>query len=155
MWNPDIYSEPVYNEFMNTGIREMIERAVFEDGKYNDAINCPELYSMKNEMAVIKGLSEIAHDAVSNNKWHLLSGTLRVVAWITIESSKDRYVAHIFGFAREALMSNSSEAQESAVMLFEEWRTKLCYELLCSVKFNSQWLSEYAANVIEELRREI
>ena len=155
MWNPDVYSERVYNEFMDTGIREMIERAVFEDGKYNEAINCAEVYTMTNGAAVIKGLSEIAHDAVCNNNWHLLAGTLRVVAWITTESTKDRDVAHILGFAREALMSDSAEAQESAVKLFEEWRTKLCYELLCSVKFNGQWLSEYAANVIEELKREI
>jgi len=155
MWNPKIYSESVYEEFKNTGIREMLEREVWEDGMPNASINCTELYINKDGYAVIKLLTEISRDALSSNKWHLLAGVLRVMAWVTIESTKSTDIAYFLGYMSEALLNGDSEAQEAAIMLAEEWRTQECYELLSVTTFENEWISEYAKKVIDELRIEL
>ena len=155
MWNPKIYSESVYEEFKNTGIREMLAREAWEDGMANASINCTELYINKDGYAVIKLLTEIARDAVANNNWHLLAGVLRTVAWVTIESTKSTDIAYFLGYMSEALLNGDSEAQEAAIMLAEEWRTQECYELLSVTTFNSEWISEYAKKVTDELRIEL
>lgn len=155
MWNPKIYSESVYEDFKNTGIREMIERESWEDGMSNASINCTELYIDKDGYAVIKLLTEIARDAVVNNNWHLLAGVLRTVAWVTTKYTKTTDIAYFLGYMSEALLNGNSEAQEAAIMLTEEWRTQECYELLSVTTFNSEWISEYANKVMDELRIEL
>ena len=155
MWNSKIYSESVYDEFKNTGIREMLEREAWEDGMSNASINCTELYIDKDGYAVIKLLTEISRDALSSNNWHLLAGVLKTVAWVTTESTKSTDIAYFLGYMSDALLNGNSEAQEAAIMLAEEWRTQECYELLSVTTFNSEWISEYANKVIDELRIEL
>lgn len=155
MWNPKIYSESVYEDFKKTGIREMLECEVWEDGMSNASINCTELYMDKDGYAVIKLFTEIARDALLSNNWHLLAGVLRTVAWVTTEYTKTTDNAYFLGYMSEALLNGDTEAQEAAIMLCEEWRTQECYELLSVTTFNCEWISEYANKVMDELRIEL
>lgn len=155
MWNSSIYSKSVYEDYKNSGIQEMLNRELWEDGMSNPSLNCTELYVEKDRYAVIRLLTEIARDAIISNNWHLLAGVLRTVAWVTTESTKSTDIPYFLGYMSEALLRGNGEAQEAAVMLAEEWRTQSCYELLSSAKYYSEMMDEYADSVKEELRMEL
>ena len=53
------------------------------------------------------------------------------------------------------LSSPHSEDQEAAIMVVEKWRTKECLEAMCNTTYGSDWVKEYAMQVIEELKNEL
>ena len=53
------------------------------------------------------------------------------------------------------IASQHSEDQEAAIMVVEKWRTKECLEALLNTTFGSDWVKEYAMQVVEELKEEL
>lgn len=53
------------------------------------------------------------------------------------------------------LASSFSEDQEAAIMVVEKWRTKDCLDAMTHTSYGSDWLNEYAMQVVEELKDEL
>ena len=126
-----------------------LKHTVFEDCEENEVILQIKQYIEENAFATYLWL----HYIYSNhqNDSHIIAGLLRIIGTLDLKNDEDL----LLPMAIAALNHNSSEAQEAAVMVMENWRTQNCLDALKNTQFASEWMKAYATSVIEELEEEL
>lgn len=145
----------INDKFLNT-LRErtdsyvkLIARTDFEDGMTNDAVEEARSYYLQNKSVTINWFGEI----YSKNQRNaiVISGLLRIISMIVLVSDS----ASLIPIVKCGLSDNSSIAQESALMVIEEWRTKECLDAIKTSNFVFSWVKDYAQKVVSELEKEL
>lgn len=128
---------------------KLIIRTDFEDGITNDTIEEAKSYYLQNKSVTINWFNEIysknQKDAI------VISGLLRIISMIVLVSDS----ASLIPVVKCGLSDNSSVAQESALMVIEEWRTKECLDAVKTSNFEFSWINDYAQKVVSELEKEL
>lgn len=145
----------INDKFLNT-LRErtdsyvkLIARTDFEDGMTNDAIEEARSYYLQNKSVTINWFSEIYSKNQRNAM--VISGLLRIISMIVLVSDS----ASLIPIVKCGLSDNSSIAQESALMVIEEWRTKECLDAIKTSNFEFSWIKDYAQKIVSELEKEL
>lgn len=121
----------------------------FDDGMSNGLIEEVESYIKRNKYVTITWLHSIYSQNQQNQ--NILAGLLRIIGMTIKTEDSDKLLTMVIS----GLTANSSKTQEAALMVIEEWRTKNCWDALKNRTFNSQWISNYAKIVEQELKKEI
>lgn len=128
---------------------KLIIRTDFEDGMTNDAVEEARSYYLQNKFVTINWFGEI----YSKNQRNaiVISGLLRIISMIVLVSDSTSLIPIV----KCGLADNSSIAQESALMVIEEWRTKECLDAIETTNFKSSWMTDYAQKIAFELKEEL
>lgn len=127
----------------------MLLKVDFEDGITNEAIEDVKYYISKNKAVTILWL----HELYSKNmqRADVISGLLRVIsATISVEDC-----CKLIPIVKCGLGDKEPVAQESAIMVIEEWRTKECLDALRTTTYCSEWIKSYAFSVAKEIEKEL
>ncbi len=81
----------------------------------------------------------------------VLEGILRIISML----DAPEYRKYILPMVKASFNDTHVEVQEAAIMVAENWRNKMCLDALTSTQFASNWIKDYANQVIEELREEL
>lgn len=121
----------------------------FEDGMENEITNMVASYLEENRYVTFCWLNKIFN--ANRTRSNITSGLLRTLAMVVNKSD----ASIMLSMVTAGLTSSHSEDQEAAIMVVEKWRTKECLEAMCNTTYGSDWLKEYAMQVIEELKEEL
>lgn len=121
----------------------------FEDGMENEITNMVASYMEKNRYVTFCWLNKIFN--ANRSRPNITSGLLRTLAMVVNKND----AGIMLSMVTAGLASPHSEDQEAAIMVVEKWRTKECLEAMCNTTYGSDWLKEYAMQVVEELKEEL
>ena len=133
-----------------TSFVNLLHHTVFEDGMNNPAIDIVRrIYQLEPYMTVtwLYGVY-----GMSQNDHVVIDGVLRIIAFLEIPS--DVAVSFI-PMLSLALLDESINCQEAAIMICEVWRSKECLEALQKATISDSPLKDYADSVISEISKEI
>ena len=121
----------------------------FEDGIENAPIKEVKNYIRKNKFVTFSWL----HSIYSNNQKDsdIIAALLRIIGMTVDNEDYDK----LLPLVKAGLLDNSSKAQEAAIMVIEQWRSKNCLNAIQTAQFKSQWIREYAKQVELELKKEL
>lgn len=121
----------------------------FEDGIENAPIKEVKNYIRKNRFVTFSWL----HSIYSNNQKDsdIISALLRIIGMTVDNEDYDK----LLPLVKAGLLDNSSKAQEAALMVIEQWRSKNCLDAIQTAQFKSQWIREYAKQIELELKKEL
>lgn len=128
---------------------QQLKHTDFEDGTDNDTIGEARFYVRQNRCATVLWLNMIFLNHQDDAS--VLAGLLRVIACVC----DSQHEGILFPVVQAGLSCPSSAAQEGAIMVAEEWRTKNCLDALKSAQFASMWIADYADKVQAELEKEL
>lgn len=121
----------------------------FEDGIENSPIKEVENYIKKNKFVTYSWLNSIFS---SNQKdSDVIAALLRIIGMTVDDEDYDK----LLPLVKAGLSDNSSKAQEAAIMVIEQWRSKNCLDAIQTASFQSPWIREYAKQVEVELEHEL
>lgn len=121
----------------------------FEDGMENEVTNLVASYMEKNRYVTYCWLNKLFN--ANRTRPNITSGLLRTLAMVVNKND----AGIMLSMVTTGLSSLHSEDQEAAIMVVEKWRTKECLEAMCNTTYGSDWVKEYAMQVIEELKNEL
>ena len=123
----------------------------FEDGMGNDLTRQVEGFIKENDFVTYSWLGYIYSN--NQNDPRVLSSLLRIICIVIGEEVEDCLLPIVIA----GLSHPSSDTQEAAIMVIENWRTKNCYDALNNAKssFNSVWIRNYGLAVLNELKEEL
>lgn len=127
----------------------LLHRSDFEDGMTNDAIIFIQQNVDANKSVTCNWLNEIYGKYLKDKL--VLCGILRILAFLHITDYESTFMPMIIA----SLKDDSTECQESALMLIEVIRSKECLDVIESTTFSSDWIKEYADSIVSELREEL
>jgi hypothetical protein len=121
----------------------------FEDGIENAPITEVKNYIGKNRFVTFSWL----HSIYSNNQKDsdVIAALLRIIGMSVDNEDYDK----LLPLVKAGLSDNSSKAQEAAIMVIEQWRSKNCLDAIQTATFHSSWIKEYAKQVEKELKKEL
>lgn len=126
-----------------------LKMADFEDGMTNELSDEVTKYLAQNKYPTYSWLYSLYSQ--NQTDYEVISGLLRIID-LTIDTSESPYLLPI---VKCGLNDPHIEAQESAIMVIERWRTKECLDALNTAHFSSKGIIEYANSVINELKGEL
>lgn len=132
-----------------TILSSMLEEEEFDTGVSNASEKYFEKLLHENRVSAMNGISALFMDnfSVQGRKVNVLIGILHIL-------SHCEYV-HVYPLGQMiaicALSHVNSEVEEFGIKCFENWGHKDGIEKLSAIKFNSEWLQDYAKEVISEL----
>lgn len=121
----------------------------FEDGMENEVTSMVASYMERNRYVTYCWLNKIFN--ANRARPNITSGLLRTLAMVVNKND----AGIMLSMVTAGLSSSHSEDQEAAIMVVEKWRTKECLEAMCNTTYGSDWLKEYAMQVVEELKEEL
>ncbi len=121
----------------------------FEDGMENEITNMIASYLEENRYVTFCWLNKIFN--ANRTRSNITSSLLRTLAMVVNKSD----ASIMLSMVTAGLASSHPDDQEAAIMVVEKWRTKECLEAMCNTTYGSDWLKEYAMQVIEELKEEL
>lgn len=121
----------------------------FEDGIENDITRQVSAYIEQNRYVTYCWLNKIFND--NRSMPNITSGLLRTLAMVVDKSDTDIMLSMVVA----GIASTHSEDQEAAIMVVEKWRTKDCLDAMLNTSYGSDWVREYAMQVIGELKEEL
>lgn len=121
----------------------------FEDGIENAPIIEVKNYIGRNRFVTFSWL----HSIYSNNQKDsdVIAALLRIIGMTVANEDYDK----LLPLVKAGLSDNSSKAQEAAIMVIEQWRSKNCLDAIQTATFHSSWINEYAKQVEKELKKEL
>lgn len=138
--------------FLESRSQDFIQSLVwgdFEDGMENDITRQVSAYMRRNRFVTYCWLNKIFSD--NRSKPIVTSGILRTLVMVVNRKDAGYMLPMVIG----GLASKHTEDQEAAIMVIEKWRTKECLDAMLNTTYGSDWVKEYAMQVIEELREEL
>ena len=141
-----------FRQFLDSQTKDFIRMLTwsdFEDGMENDVTRQVGKYMGQNRYVTYCWLHKIFNE--NRSKPNITSGILRSLAMVVNKNDADIMLSMV----TSGIASQHSEDQEAAIMVVEKWRTKECLEALLNTTFGSDWVKEYAMQVIEELKKEL
>ena len=141
-----------FRQYLDSQTNEFIRELMwtdFEDGMENDITRKVGEYMGQNRYVTYCWLNKIFND--NRSKPIVSSGVLRSLAMVVNKNDADIMLSMV----TSGIASQHSEDQEAAIMVVEKWRTKECLDALLNTTFGSDWVKEYAMQVIEELKEEL
>lgn len=130
-------------------ITNALKHADFEDGMDNDVTEMIKSFIKRNKSATYNWLNDLY--GRNHQDQAFVEGLLRTLAMVTEKGDETMLLPIVIA----GLRSGVSSEQEAAIMVIEEWRTKECYDALCTATFQSDWISDYAQIVKGELEEEL
>lgn len=141
-----------FNLFLESRSQEFL-RALswvdFEDGMENDIVRLVSGYVKKNKYVTYCWLNKIFND--NRTKPIITSSILRTLGMVVNKNDADYMLSMVVA----GLSSKHPEDQEAAIMVIEKWRTKECLYAMLNTTYGSDWVKEYAIQVVKELRKEV
>jgi len=141
-----------FRQYLDSQTKDFIRTLTwtdFEDGMENDVTRQVGKYMGQNRYVTYCWLHKIFND--NRSKPNITSGILRTLAMVVNKNDADIMLTLV----TSGIASQHSEDQEAAIMVVEKWRTKECLEALLNTTFGSDWVKEYAMQVVEELKEEL
>lgn len=138
------YLDSQTNGFVNTLIW-----TDFEDGMENEITRLVGEYMEKNRYVTYCWLNKIFND--NRSRPTVTSGLLRTLAMVVNKNDADIMLSMV----TSGIASQHSEDQEAAIMVIEKWRTKECLDAMLNTTYGSDWVREYAMQVVAELKEEL
>lgn len=127
----------------------LLHHSVFEDGFDNEAtLFFKELFK-KDPCISLLWLNGVYTD--NQKDAAVLEGILRIISLLDAVG----YRKYILPMVKASFNDENVEVQEAAIMVAERWRNKMCLDALQTTKFASEWIKEYANQVMEELKEEL
>jgi len=149
----DISSKIDSNTNDTSLLTSLIYHSSWEDGITNDVTDMVNTFYNIYPVKTIFMLTKIADDCKDKNmELDILSGLLRIIS--TLDKSV-RFMDALFPILTRAIRANHTDAQESAIMVIEEWRTKECLDLLLRTPNINSCLVRYKYKIEEELKKEL
>lgn len=139
-----LYLESQTNGFINT-----LVWTDFEDGMENEVTRQIGEYMEKNRYVTYCWLNKIFND--NRSRPTVTSGLLRTMAMVVNKNDADIMLSMV----TSGIASQHSEDQEAAIMVIEKWRTKECLDAMLNTTYGSDWVREYAMQVMAELKEEL
>lgn len=136
-------------ELQSKDFERMLAWTDFEDGMENEVTILVASYMEKNRYVTYCWLNKIFN--ANRARPNITSGLLRTLAMVVNKNDAGIMLSMVIA----GLASPHSEDQEAAIMVVEKWRTKECLEAMCNTTYGSDWLKEYAMQVVEELKEEL
>lgn len=139
-------------QFLNKQTNDFIRTLTwtdFEDGMENDITRQVSAYMERNRFVTYCWLNKIFND--NRSKPIITSGVLRTLAMVVNQNDADIMLSIV----TSGIASQHSEDQEAAIMVVEKWRTRECLDALLNTTYGSDWVREYAMQVVEELKEEL
>ncbi len=121
----------------------------FEDGIDNDITRLVSEYIEQNRYVTYCWLNKIFNG--NRTTPSITSRLLRTLAMVVNETDYE----YMLSMVTCGVASQHPEDQEAAIMVIEKWRTKECLEAMQNTTFGSDWIKEYADQVITELKNEL
>lgn len=123
----------------------------FEDGEGNEITRQVEGFIKENSFVTYNWFSYIFSSF--QNDPSVITPLLRIICMTVADGEEDCLIPIVIA----GLSNPSSDSQEAAIMVIENWRTKNCYDALVNAipYFNSEWMKSYGTAVLEELRKEL
>jgi len=121
----------------------------FEDGIENEITRQVIEYMEQNRYVTFCWLNRIFNS--NREKPTITSGLLRTLAMVVNPSDANIMLSMV----ATGVASVHSEDQEAAIMVIEKWRTKECLDAMLNTTYGSDWVEEYAMQVITELKEEL
>lgn len=121
----------------------------FEDGMENEITRQIGEYMERNRYVTFCWLNRIFNS--NREKPTITSGLLRTLAMVVNPSDANIMLSMVAA----GIASVHSEDQEAAIMVIEKWRTKECLDAMLNTTYGSDWVREYAMQVITELKEEL
>lgn len=128
----------------------LLHHTVFEDGMSNSAIDSVRQVYRREPYMTVTWLYGVY--GMNQNDHEVIDGILRIIAFLEIPA--DIALAFI-PMLRLAMLDDTVNCQEAAIMICEVWRTKECLEALQRAAFSDALLKAYADSVISELSNEL
>ena len=141
-----------YKDFLDKhqdSFLRMLRYTNFEDGMTNDAIEETKRFLSENKYVTICWLNELY--SKNQKDQEILESLLRVIGMAIGKEDSDTLLPIVIAGLTEV----SSKTQEAAIMVIEEWRTESCLQALKNRSYNSDWIRNYANEIISELQREL
>lgn len=141
-----------FRQYLDSQTKDFIRTLIwtdFEDGMENDVTRQVCEYMEQNRYVTYCWLNKIFND--NRSRPNITSGVLRTLAMVVNKNDADIMLSLV----TSGISSQHSEDQEAAIMVVEKWRTKECLEALLNTTFGSDWVKEYAIQVVEELKEEL
>lgn len=141
-----------FRKYLDSQTKDFIRTLIwtdFEDGMENDIIKQVSNYMGQNRYVTYCWLNKIFND--NRSKPNITSGVLRTLAMVVNKNDADIMLSVV----TSGIASQHSEDQEAAIMVVEKWRTKECLDAMLNTTFGSDWVREYAMQVMEELKEEL
>ena len=133
----------------NTKFVYLLHHTNFEDAQENEATQFfAELYKQDPCISLF-WLNGVYTD--NQKDVAVLEGILRIISML----DAPEYRKYILPMVKASFNDTHVEVQEAAIMVAENWRNKMCLDALTSTQFASNWIKDYANQVIEELREEL
>lgn len=143
------YYEDFLDKHQDSFLR-MLRYSNFEDGMTNDAIEEAKRLLSENKYVTICWLNKLY--SKNQKDQEILESLLRVIGMTIGKEDSDTLLPVVIS----GLTEKSSKTQEAAIMVIEEWRTEECLQALQNRQsFNSDWIKDYAEDIISELQREL
>ena len=121
----------------------------FEDGIENEITRQVIEYMEQNRYVTFCWLNRIFNS--NREKPTITSGLLRTLAMVVNPSDANIMLSMV----ATGVASVHSEDQEAAIMVIEKWRTKECLDAMLNTTYGSDWVREYAMQVVAELKEEL
>lgn len=130
-------------------LSSMLENEEYETGISNNSERYFERLLKENKLAAMNGISVLFMNnySVGGRKENILTGILHILSHLEYESIYPQGQM----IAISALSHANREVEEYGIKCFEDWGHRDGIEKLRAIKFNSDWLREYAEEVISEL----
>ena len=132
-----------------TILASMLENEAFDTGISNASEKYFEKLFCENKVSTMNGISTLFMNnfSVQGRKINILIGILHILSHFeyTLVYPQGQMIAIC------ALSHNNREVEEFGIKCFEDWGHKDGIAKLKAVKFNSEWLQDYAKEVISEL----
>lgn len=132
-----------------TILASMLEDEAFDTGVSNASEKYFKKLLCENKVSAMNGISTLFMNnySVQGRKINILIGVLHILSHFeyALVYPQGQMIAIC------ALTHSNREVEEFGIKCFEDWGHKDGIEKLKSVKFNSEWLQDYAEEVISEL----
>lgn len=141
-----------FRQYLDVQTKEFVRTLIwtdFEDGMENDVTRQVNEYMGRNRYVTYCWLNKIFND--NRSKPNITSGVLRTLAMVVNKNDADIMLSLV----TSGIASQHSEDQEAAIMVVEKWRTKECLDAMLNTTFGSDWVREYAIQVMKELKEEL
>lgn len=138
-----------YLESQTDGFISTLIWTDFEDGMENEITRQVGEYMERNRYVTFCWLNRIFNS--NREKPTITSALLRTLAMVV--NSSDANI--MLSMVAAGVASVHSEDQEAAIMVIEKWRTKECLDAMLNTTYGSDWVREYALQVIAELKEEL
>lgn len=127
----------------------LLHHTNFEDGLENEATEFFGRLFKEDPCISLFWLSGVYTENMTDIA--VVEGILRIISMLDAVE----YRKYILPLVKASFNDKNVEVQEAAIMVAEKWRNKMCLEALQTTSFASDWIQEYANQVMDELKEEL